>query len=94
LLWRVAGLKINFMVKLRVMDLETAFTKYQPRSKGCPVDLLLESLDEKNRKVLKNAIDGKIPTYLIAKTVRSEGLKLSEGSIVSHRKGDCKCATK
>ena len=94
MLWRVAGLKINFMVKLRVMDLETAFTKYQPKSKKCPVDILLESLDEKNRKVLKNAIDGKIPTYLIAKTVRSEGLKLSEGSIVSHRKGDCKCATK
>jgi len=82
------------MVRIRVMDLETAFTKYQPKSQRCPVDLLLESLDEKNRKVLKTAIDGLLPTYIIAKTVRSEGLKLSEGSIVSHRKGQCKCATK
>lgn len=94
MLWRVASINLRIMVRIRVMDLETAFTKYQPKSKGCPVDLLLKSLDEKNSKVLKNAIEGKIPTYLIAKTVRSEGLKLSEGSIVSHRKGECKCATK
>jgi len=82
------------MVRIRVMDLETAFTKYQPKSQKCPVELLLESIDEKNGKALKNAIDGSLPIYVIAKIVRSEGLKLSEGSITSHRRGECKCATK
>lgn len=77
------------------MDLAAAFEKTPPaRGIMCPVQVILESLDEKNRIALIKAIDSQLPAYIISKTVRAEGIKLSEGSVRSHRKGECKCATK
>ena len=76
------------------MDLEAAFQKYQPKNKICPIKAILEALDDKNRKVLQAAIDSQLAPYVIAKTVRSEGFKLSENSVYAHRKNECKCAKK
>lgn len=77
------------------MDLETAFKKNTPSTRGfiCPVQVLLEQLDEKNRAVLVEAMKT-YPNYLVVKALRSEGLKLSEGSLLTHKKGECKCVTK
>jgi adenine-specific DNA glycosylase len=77
------------------MDLEAAFEKNQsPRGKICPVQVIMDSLDEKNRQALKKAIDSNLAAYVISKTVRAEGMKLAEMTIRAHRKGECKCATK
>ena len=76
------------------MDLEAAFIKNQPKKQQCPVRAILESLDDKNRKALESVLASQLAPYLITKTLRAEGLKISENSIYSHRKGECKCETK
>jgi hypothetical protein len=76
------------------MDLEAAFQKHRPKNHLCPVLVILESLDDKNRKVLETALNGQLAPWVIAKTLRVEGLKISENSIYAHKKGECKCATK
>jgi len=77
------------------MDLEAAFEKnLAPRGRLCPVQVIMDALDEKNRLALQKAMAGNLPAYVISKTVRAEGMKLAEMTIRAHRKGECKCATK
>lgn len=78
------------------MDLAAQFDKQSRQTKGkaCPVVILLDKLDEKNRAVLAEKLESNYPPYLIAKVVRAEGLRLSEGSVRSHRERQCKCAKK
>jgi len=78
------------------MDLEAAIAKNQPeRIKDiCVVKLLLERLDDQNKKALQNALDKNIPNHIICKALRAEKLKMSEESLRLHKAGACKCATK
>ena len=77
------------------MDLETALKKNTPtiRPNICATQILIDTLDEKNKSVLLEAMKT-YPDYLIIKALRSEGLKLSELSLKSHRLGECKCVTR
>jgi hypothetical protein len=77
------------------MDIESAIDKVLPvRGNNCPVATLLESLDEKNRLALNDAITKGVPVHIITKALRSEGLRMAEETLRIHKLGACKCATK
>ena len=78
------------------MDLENAIQKMQPArsAKDCVVAVLIDQLDETNRKAFLSAMERNVPVYLLTKALRSEGLRMSEESLRSHKAGICKCATK
>ena len=57
----------------------------------CPFAKLIESLDDKDKEVLNNAINKKVPSVTLANALRKEGYKIAEATISQHRRGICRC---
>jgi len=57
----------------------------------CSIGILLTSLDEADQKALRTALDSDLHGEQIATAIRSEGHKMSGGTVQRHRKKMCSC---
>jgi len=68
--------------------------RYKGTSGICPFAKLVASLNEADKKAVKNALEKRIPDVTLASALRKEGYKIAEISISQHRKGLCRCENK
>ena len=57
----------------------------------CPYAILKLPLDLEDTSALDAAMTKGVPSYLLAKILRTEGYKISHDSIQDHRDQICKC---
>jgi hypothetical protein len=62
-------------------------------SRSCKTRTVLESLDEKDRKILQAALDDrqKWSNYGLAKALSERGILIKGDTLGIHRRGDCSC---
>ena len=77
------------------MALEDAIEKFiVKRVDSCPFAILVEKLNEKDRKVLLTALEKGIPGATLVSALRSEGYKIGAPAVNDHRRGKCRCGKK
>lgn len=69
---------------------DAVFDRSAPRP--CPVDKLLRSYDEDDRKVFQNMLDDEnLNANTIGDIVRRAGGRIGHDTVNKHRKGMCSC---
>jgi len=59
----------------------------------CSVSILLDALDEADRKDLEAALaDGSIPHTAISRALTKRGHDMHDKRVAAHRRGECACA--
>jgi hypothetical protein len=60
---------------------------------SCRVRSVLETLDDKDKKIFEVAIQSfdLWPARTLSNALKQRGLVLSDGAIAQHRKGSCSC---
>ena len=65
--------------------------KPKPQKTLCPVGKVLESLDQKDKNALINAINSEMGALGIINSLKKNGYKISRDSFYPHRKRTCLC---
>lgn len=74
------------------MALADSIEKHTAKSESkCTLAIILEMLDEKDRKDLLTHILKGTPTSTLTAALRSEGYQVAEATFSKHRNGKCKC---
>jgi L-ribulose-5-phosphate 3-epimerase UlaE len=62
-------------------------------SRSCKTRNVLESLDEKDRKVLEQALadPNKWTSYALSKALGERGIIIKSDTLKTHRRGECSC---
>jgi hypothetical protein len=66
--------------------------KPKPRTRTCAVDTLRKKLEKKDQEILNAALEN--PEFTsggLARELSSRGLRISDVSILRHRKKECSC---
>jgi hypothetical protein len=71
--------------------LEELANSQKPYSKFCAYQMVLNSMPDKDKKVLDEAWSKGLSANIIVKALRAEGYKTTPEAIRLHRKGVCKC---
>ena len=63
-------------------------------SKGCRIGSILAELDEKDRKILVDALadTGRWSSHGLMVALKQRGIEVSIHPIINHRRGICKCS--
>jgi hypothetical protein len=74
------------------MALAESIEKHTFKSESkCTLAIIIEMLDEKDRKDLLAHILKGTPTSTLTAALRSEGYQIAEATFSNHRNGKCKC---
>lgn len=74
------------------MALADSIEKHQVKSESkCTLAIIIEMLDEKDRKDLLAHILKGTPTSTLTAALRSEGYQIAEATFSNHRNRKCKC---
>jgi regulator of replication initiation timing len=74
------------------MALIDSIEKHKTKSESkCTLAIILEMLDNKDRKDLLDHIKKGTPSMALVAALRSEGYHIAEVTFNNHRNGRCKC---
>jgi hypothetical protein len=62
-----------------------------PREKFCTVPVLIESMNEEDKKAFLDHLAKGTPTITLTAALRSEGYKMGDEKLNKHRRGLCEC---
>jgi hypothetical protein len=71
--------------------LSTALQKAEIQDEFCSYVAMRSKLNDEDMLALDNALNKGVPSYILAKILRSEGRKISHSTIQDHRDNTCKC---
>ena len=60
-------------------------------NKVCAYQVMYDNLSPQDKKALDEAWASDMPTNLVVRALRQEGIKTSGDSVRAHQKGICKC---
>lgn len=72
-------------------QLSTISTNANQKSSNCPIGVILDGLDDEDRKALESALASSASTRSIHNVLRAEGLRVTRDTVTFHRKGFCRC---
>jgi hypothetical protein len=76
------------------MALAESIEKHLRKSESkCTLQIIIEMLEESDRKVLLSSIAKGLPTSTLTAALRAEGYQIAEATFSNHRYGKCKCPT-
>lgn len=73
------------------MGLEETLSALAGKSPYCPWQHMLETMPDKDKKAVEDAVKRGVPMQFIINALRKEGYKTSKDSFVLHMKERCKC---